>query len=132
MTTEEIKIVKQTWRNLEGIDPTLFGDVFYSRLFIADPSLKKMFRLPQEVQSKKLIDTLDLIVKSLGRLDELGNQIKDLGEKHVKYGVLPHHYDKVGDALIWSLKKGLGKDWNIEVENAWKKCYTILVNAMTN
>ncbi|WP_435354304.1 globin domain-containing protein [Emticicia sp. SJ17W-69] len=130
MTKEEIKIIKSTWRSLQGLDATLLGDVFYSRLFLDEPSLKKMFKISQQEQAKKLIDMLDLIVQRLDRLGELSDEIKAMAERHVGYGAKPKHYDQVGKALLWTLEKGLGKDWKPEVAAAWTKCYGILAGAM--
>lgn len=130
MTKEQVKIIRNTWRILQGVDATLLGDVFYSRLFLKEPSLRRMFQVPREIQAKKLIDMLDLIVSRLDRLNELGEDIKQLGKRHVDYGVKPKHYEYLGKALLWALRKGLGKDWSEEVEAAWMVCYATLVNAM--
>ncbi len=130
MTNEQVKIIRNTWRSLQGIDATLLGDVFYSRLFLKEPSLRKMFQVPREIQAKKLIDMLDMIVSRLDRLNEVSENIKQLGQRHVGYGVKPKHYEEVGKALLWSISKGLGKDWNPEVEAAWTACYALLTDAM--
>jgi nitric oxide dioxygenase len=130
MTNEQVKIIRNTWRSLQGVDPTLLGDVFYSRLFLKEPSLRKMFQVPRDVQAKKLIDMLDLIVSRLDRLNEVSEDIRQLAIRHVGYGVKPKHYEDVGKALLWTVSKGLGKDWNPEVEAAWTACYTLLMDAM--
>ena len=130
MTKEQARIVRNTWISLQGVDPSLLGDVFYSRLFLKEPSLRKMFQVSRKEQAKKLIDMLDLIVSRLDRLNELGEDIRQLAIRHEGYGVKPGHYEDVRNALLWSLSKGLGKDWNPEVEAAWVACYTILTNAM--
>ncbi len=130
MTIQEIEIVKSSWRKLEGIDPTLIGDVFYSKLFLDAPYLQKMFKSSKEAQAKKLIDMLHLIVLRLDKIDELSGEIKALANSHVAYGVKPKHYDLVGKSLIWTLKTGLGRDWNSSVERSWIACYTALVGAM--
>ncbi len=130
MTNEEIKIIRRTWRILQGLDTTLLGDVFYSRLFLDEPSLKKMFKISIEQQAKKLVGMLDHIVKRLERLNELSEDIKSMADRHVGYGVKPKHYDHVEKALLWTLEKALGKDWNSNVAEAWTKCYAILKDAM--
>ena len=130
MTAEQVKIIRNTWRSLQGIDATLLGDVFYSRLFLKEPSLRKMFQVPKEVQAKKLIDMLDLIVSRLDRIDEVSEDIRQLAIRHVSYGVKPKHFEDVGKALLWSISKGLGNDWNKEVEAAWAACYATLTSAM--
>jgi len=35
-------------------------------------------------------------------------------------------------ALLWTLKKGLDKDWTKDVEDARVACYTILADTMIN
>jgi len=32
----------------------------------------------------------------------------------------------IGDALLWTLAHGLGKDWNREVEEAWANCFSTI------
>ncbi|MFN8356014.1 MAG: globin domain-containing protein [Spirosomataceae bacterium] len=130
MTNYEIELVKRSWKRLDGVDPILLGDVFYSRLFLDNPSLEKMFKISKQEQAKKLIDMLDTIIKRLDNLTSLTDEIKAMAQRHVGYGVKPKHYLQVGEALIWTLSNGLGKDWDQETEKAWLNCYTLLANAM--
>jgi nitric oxide dioxygenase len=110
----------------------LIGDVFYSKLFIEVPHVKHLFKTPREAQSKKLVEMLSMIVGRLDRLDELTEEIRQLALRHVDYGVKISDYKAVGDALIWTLKQGLGSDWNSDVERAWSSCYKILSDTMIN
>jgi hemoglobin-like flavoprotein len=130
MTSEQIAIVKKSWRSLQGISPELLGDVFYSYLFLKNPSLEKMFKTSKEVQAKKLIDMLDIVVRRLDSLEELIEEIHAMAERHVEYGVKPKHYVQVGTALIWTLKTALGKDWKEDVSESWTACYQDLTQVM--
>jgi hemoglobin-like flavoprotein len=130
MTDKQIILIKNSWKIFRGIAPGLIGEVFYSRLFIMMPSLKSMFNNPMDQQYKKLTDMLSFIVARLDKLEEVTGPAKELALRHVQYGVRPGHYKLVGDALIWTLEKGLGKDWNKELEEAWASCYSILSNTM--
>lgn len=130
MTTEEAQIVRRTWRLLQQIDPVLLGDVFYSRLFLEAPSVEAMFKTSKEVQAKKLVDMLNMIVTRLNRLHELSADIRSMTLRHVGYGVEPIHYEQVGSALIWTLKTALGNDWTPAVEGAWLSCYATLTQVM--
>ncbi len=132
MTTQEVQIVKQSWKIFRAIDPVLVGDLFYSKLFADNPSLRKMFPKNMEGQYLKLLDMLTAIVMRLDNINELSSDMAAMGQRHVRYGVKPAHYTLVGNALLWTLEKGLGKDWNKEVEAAWTTCYTILADAMMN
>ena len=115
---------------LRDVDPTLLGDVFYSRLFLEHPALRSLFKSSMEEQYKKLIDTISVLVVRLDHLDELTADIQALAQRHVAYGVKPEHYDAVGAALLWTLEKGLGRDWTPIAEKAWTRCYQILAATM--
>jgi len=132
MDTEQIALVKKTWKIFREIDPFVFGDVFYSKLFIDEPPVKHLFRIPREEQSKKLIDMLSTVIGRLDRIDEVTEDIRQLALRHVGYGVKAEDYKAVGKALIWTLQQGLGNDWTPEVEEAWVSCYKILSDTMIN
>jgi hemoglobin-like flavoprotein len=132
MTEAEIILVKKTWKAFRGINPTTVGDLFYTKLFSDNPALRKMFPTNMEQQYQKLIDMLNAVVIRLDKLDELTEEIAAMAQRHVEYGVRPAHYKLVGKALLWTLQKGLGRDWNEEVKNAWSTCYKILADAMIN
>ena len=130
MTYAEIRLVKQSWRTLRAIDPGIVGDLFYSKLFMANPSLRNMFPKKMDEQYNKLMEMLSVIIARLDRMDELSDDIAAMARRHVQYGVRPAHYKLVGNALLWTLRQGLGQDWTLEVEQAWTKCYSNLADTM--
>ena len=89
-----------------------------------------MFPADMEQQYKKLIDMLSAIVMRLDNLEALTDDIAAMAQRHVQYGVKPLHYNLVGNALLWTLQQGLGKDWNKEIAEAWHNCFTLLANTM--
>lgn len=132
MTKEEIKLVKQSWRVFRSIDPAVVGDLFYSKLFADNPGLRKMFPDQMTEQYKKLMDMITMVVGRLENLDQLTEEISALAQRHVQYGVRPAHYKLIGNALLWTLEKGMGTDWSNELKMAWQACYTILSATMIN
>jgi nitric oxide dioxygenase len=62
MTTEQIQLVKKTWKAFRGINPETVGDLFYSKLFADNPSLRKMFPADMQQQYKKLMDMLHAVI----------------------------------------------------------------------
>lgn len=130
LTKKEIALIKKTWSLLGKIDTIVIGDIFYSNLFIENPELRKMFPLDMEGQYRKLVDMLDTIVERLEKLDELKGEIVAMAKRHNDYGVKPHHYNLVGKALLYTLRKALGKEWTDEVRSAWINCYAILSGTM--
>jgi hemoglobin-like flavoprotein len=130
MTQEQILLVKKSWRLFRNIDPAIVGDLFYSKLFADNPSVKKMFPTDMRLQYVKLIDMLSSIVSRLEQLDTVSEEIAAMARRHVKYGVRPAHYKLVGKALMWTLEKGLGNDWNDDLKEAWHNCYSLLSTTM--
>ena len=132
MTKEEIILIKRTWKLFREINPVVVGDTFYSKLFLDNPSVRKMFPKEMNQQYQKLIDMLSTVVGRLDNLEDLSGDIAAMAQRHVAYGVKPAQYQKVGEALLWTLEQGLGKDFTPEVKEAWTKCYTTLADAMIN
>jgi hemoglobin-like flavoprotein len=130
MTGQQIMVVKRSWGIFRNIDPILVGEVFYGRIFLKAPGIKKMFPVSMEAQYGKIIDMLSLMVARLERMDELTNEISALALRHVQYGVKRGHYEIVGEALLWTLEQGLGRDWTDEVKEAWTSCYTVFSDKM--
>ncbi len=81
-------------------------------------------------QYKKLIDILSAMVARLENIGSLEQEIFDMAKRHEGYGVQPKHYDMVGAALLWTLERGLGNDWNEDTAEAWVACYGIIAGQM--
>lgn len=106
------------------------AEIFYSKLFEKDPSLKPMFKGDMKEQGAKLMSMIGTAVNGLNNLDAIVPAVQNLGKTHVAYGVQDKHYDTVGAALLETLEAGLGDDFTPEVKNAWTEVYTILATTM--
>jgi hemoglobin-like flavoprotein len=56
--------------------------------------------------------------------------VRQLGARHVGYGVRDEHYATVGTALLWTLEKGLAEEFTPEVRDAWAAAYGLLADVM--
>ena len=130
MKPEQIKLVKKTWKILMGINPTIIGDAFYSKLFTDHPAIRKLFPSDMNQQYIKLVDMLTSIIMNLDHLESVSEEIIAMSNRHTGYGVKPAHYEMVGSALLWTLQKGLGTEWSDDIENAWIACYQSLADTM--
>ena len=130
MTHSQIQLVKKSWRLLREVPPAIVADAFYSKLFFDHPELRRMFPENMDEQYKKLMDMLTSMVLRLDDLSGIQQEIAELGERHEGYGVKKKHYAMVGAALLWTLERGLGNDWNEALAEAWKSCYETVANAM--
>ncbi|MBI1226544.1 MAG: hemoglobin [Bacteroidetes bacterium] len=130
MNQTQINLVKKSWRIVRQLPPSLVADTFYSKLFLDHSELRKMFPKNMDEQYRKLMDMLSAVVARLDNLDVLQQDIADMAKRHVGYGVQAKHYAMVGSALLWTLEKGLGSDWNEDTAKAWTTCYGILADSM--
>ena len=129
MTNEQIKLVQDSFRQVAPIAETA-AQLFYARLFELDPDLELLFKGNLSEQGRKLMQMLGLAVNSLDRMEQLLPTVQSLGTRHVSYGVRDKDYDTVGQALLWTLQKGLGEAFTPDVEAAWSEVYATLASAM--
>ena len=129
MTNEQIKLVQDSFRQVTPIAETA-AQLFYARLFELDPDLESLFKGNLSEQGRKLMQMLGLAVSSLDRMDQLMPVVRSLGTRHVSYGVRDKDYNTVGQALLWTLRKGLGDAFTPDVEAAWSNVYGTLASAM--
>jgi len=129
MTNEQIKLVQDSFRQVRPIAETA-AQLFYARLFELDPDLELLFKGNLNEQGRKLMQMLGLAVNSLDRMEQLLPVVRSLGTRHVTYGVRDKDYDTVGQALLWTLRKGLGEAFTPDVEAAWSNVYATLAAEM--
>ena len=129
MTNDQIKLVRDSFRQVAPIAETA-AQLFYARLFELDPDLELLFKGNLTEQGRKLMQMLGLAVNSLDRMEQLLPVVRSLGTRHVGYGVQDKHYETVGKALLWTLRKGLGEAFTPDVEAAWSHVYATLANEM--
>ena len=129
LTMTQIELVQKTFAVVAPIADDAAA-LFYRRLFEIDPRLEPMFKGNMAVQRRKLMVMLSAAVKGLPRLDRLVPVLEDLGRRHAHYGVEDRHYETVGEALLWTLEKGLGPEFTPEVREAWTSVYGIVASTM--
>ena len=129
MTKEQIQLVQQTFMKVLPISD-LAAQLFYTRLFEIDPSLKPMFKGDMQEQGRKLMQMIGMAVQGLTVPGEIMGLLAELGRKHAEFGTVDAHYDKVGMALLWALGQGLGADFTPEVQTAWTEAYEFLAKVM--
>ena len=129
MHPTQIELVQSSFARVEPI-AEIAADLFYTRLFELDPSLRLMFKGDIAEQGKKLMTTLRIVVNGLTRLEALVPAVQALGRRHVGYGVADEHYAIVAEALLWTLDRGLGEAFTPDVAAAWSAAYGILADVM--
>jgi hemoglobin-like flavoprotein len=129
LTAQDISLVRASFAQIAPIQGAA-ADLFYDRLFEIAPGLRPMFPTDLAEQKRKLMAMIAAAVGGLGDLDKLVPQVKALGARHANYGVTAAHYGIVGDALMWTLERGLGDGFTVDTRAAWSKVYGILASTM--
>ena len=129
MTPQQIDLVQKSFGLVKPIAATA-AELFYNRLFTLDPSLRPMFKGEMRQQGQMLMSMIGAAVGGLRNLSTLAPVVRQLGARHVRYGVRTEHYATVGGALVWTLEQGLGPKFTPEVREAWIAAYSLLADVM--
>jgi hemoglobin-like flavoprotein len=129
MTPEQVKLVQQSFAQVAPIADKA-AEIFYGRLFEIAPSVKPLFHGDMAEQRSKLMAALAAVVAGLSNLSSVLPVASALAKRHVGYGARPEHYSAVGEALLWTLARGLGPQWTPEVAAAWTSAYATLSGFM--
>ena len=95
------------------------------------PQVRPLFPADLKEQKRKLMAMLGTAVTNLHQVEKIVPAVQDLGRRHAGYGVTAEHYKPVGEALIWTLRQGLGDGFTPALEGAWVEAYTTLAGVMT-
>ncbi|TCI00019.1 hemin receptor [Roseococcus sp. SYP-B2431] len=132
MDAHRIELVRASFPKVAAIAPQA-ARLFYGRLFDLDPSVERLFDPARMTsQGAKLMTALGFVVAHLDRPERLLPVARDLAVRHLSYGVRREHYIPVGEALLWTLEKGLGDGFTPELRAAWAEAYVTLAAAMTD
>ena len=129
MNHKQIELVHASWKKVLIVGDAA-ANLFYTRLFTLDPSLRPMFKGEMKEQGRRLVAMITVAVNGLARIETLVPVIEALGRRHAGYGVEDRHYAVVGAALVWTLEQELNRHFTAEVEQAWRAAYQVLSTTM--
>jgi len=94
---------------------------FYAELLTHYPDMRPLFsHLDMVQQEAKMIHTIEVVIMSLRKPDQLLEVIKELGFRHQGYGAKPEDFEHVNKTLLHVMSEFAAKAWTAEVENAWE------------
>jgi hemoglobin-like flavoprotein len=125
LSSSHTALVQSSFRALLPISDTV-ARLFYDRLFELAPEVRPLFKGNIDQQGPKLIGMLAIAVKQLERPEDLIPALRELGKRHVDYGVKREHYALVGAAFLWTLRESLGASFTEDVRTAWATTFGFL------
>jgi methyl-accepting chemotaxis protein len=129
LNPRQILLIKISWSYLSGRLEE-FGDTFYRILFDLEPSLRAVFKNDIVVQQEKFSAMVNHIVTHIQHTPALDPDLRQLGHRHLDYGVEPQHYDTVMIAFLLALEKRLKRKWDNETKEAWTMAFVYVVSQM--
>jgi PAS domain S-box-containing protein len=131
MTPEQVKLVQDSFAKVVPIADAA-ADLFYDRLFTIAPEVRTLFPKDMTEQKKKFMHMIAAAATNLHQLEKIIPAVEDLGRRHVTYGVTDSHYERVGEALLWTLEQKLGPSFTPKVREAWTATYATVADVMKN
>jgi serine/threonine protein kinase/hemoglobin-like flavoprotein/class 3 adenylate cyclase len=129
--SDVVFLVQSSFDRLEG-KASRFAEAFYDELFEIHPDAIPLFEhADMKRQQQMLFETLAVAVRGLDDFAKIEQAVRELGERHVDYGVTLRDYKFVGQALLGTLARFLGEAFTPEAELAWREVYSTLVRTMT-
>jgi nitric oxide dioxygenase len=126
-------IVKSTVPLLESGGETL-TTYFYKKLLTRYPQVQPLFNQAHQAsgdQPRALANGVLMYARHIDQLDQLGDLVAKIINKHVALQILPEHYPLVGECLLEAIREVLGAEIATdEVISAWGKAYGQLADIL--
>jgi hemoglobin-like flavoprotein len=112
-----------------------FATAFYASMFELAPHARALFPDDLAAQRTKLVDELSVLVQAVTEthdregLHAFVTRGRELGARHVGYGVQRDDYDVMGRALLAALATVLAP-WDEARRGAWTKLYRLITDVM--
>ncbi|KAK9265896.1 hypothetical protein L1049_012448 [Liquidambar formosana] len=143
-TEKEEALVKESWEVLKQNIPQ-HSLHFFTLILEIVPAAKSMFSYLKDSDeilqnNPKLkahaVKVFNMTCESAVQLREKGevvvaeNTLKNLGSVHLKSGIIDPHFEVVKEALLRTIKEGVGEKWSEEMGCAWGRAYDQLAAAI--
>jgi hemoglobin-like flavoprotein len=101
--------------------------LFYTRLFERNPAARALFPADMTRQHAHFNVALAILVANLEFLGALDDPLRELGARHVAYGVSREHYAEFRDVLIDLLADCAGDLWSPRLRDDWWTALTQVI-----
>jgi hemoglobin-like flavoprotein len=129
VTPDQIHLLRKSFSRFESKAQISILS-FYRRLFELAPELRTLFRASIEEQSTQLVDMLSLAIHRTDRRESVETELRQLGARHVIYGVKDEYYDVFVRALMDTLAEVLGIHFTPAIRAAWQEFFDFTTGAM--
>lgn len=133
LNASDCAIVKSTVPLLESGGEALTTH-FYKKLLSRYPQVRPLFNQAHQTsgdQPRALANGVLMYARHIDQLEQLGDLVARIINKHVALQILPEHYPLVGECLLEAIREVLGAEIATdEVIAAWGKAYQQLADIL--
>lgn len=133
LTAQDRAIVKSTVPLLESGGEALMTH-FYNMMLTEYPQVRPLFNQANQAsgdQPRALANGVLMYARHIDQLDQLGDLVARIINKHVALQILPEHYPIVGSCLLRAIEEVLGSDIATpQVLAAWGAAYNQLADIL--
>lgn len=129
MTPQQVALVQESWAAM-GPQINAVAARFYHLLFEADPNVRDLFSEDPNVQADILVTEMALIVNSIPRFDAFTARARELGARHVQYGVTHRHFEIAERVLLQTFEETFGPAFTDELREAWRMGFDLMAETM--
>ncbi len=133
LSASDRAIVKATVPLLESGGETLTTH-FYKKMLGEYPQVRPLFNPAHQAsgdQPRALANGLLMYARHIDELEQLGDLLAKIINKHVALQILPEHYPIVGSCLLSAIREVLGEEIATdEVLQAWGRAYQQLADVL--
>ena len=129
ITPSQVLLVQSSFEHVLPI-ADVAGLLFYERIFTLALEARALFGDDIALQASRTMAAVKTAVDGLDDIEQVAPFLVRLGARHVRYGVVPEHFDLVGEAFLWTLEQGLGDAFTPEVHEAWVAAFGVIARAM--
>src|SRR5262245_7411600 len=94
------------------------------------PATRALFRGDLRADGRMLAHMLQFLVYALARPESLALGLRELGDRHAKFGVVAAHYPILRTALLETAEDILGERHTPEVGSAWAATVDTIIDGM--
>ncbi|UCZ83580.1 NO-inducible flavohemoprotein [Pseudomonas sp. L5B5] len=133
LSVQDRAIIKSTVPLLESGGEALITH-FYRMMLSEYPEVRPLFNQAHQTsgdQPRALANGVLMYARHIDQLDQLGDLVAKIINKHVALQILPEHYPIVGSCLLRAISEVLGSEIATpEVIAAWAAAYNQLANIL--
>ena len=130
LSPQQRALVKRTFTHIAP-NHDIVARLFYDKLFEIAPELQQMFTHSMDMQRAKVMHMLAALVAAMDDPSHFTRMARELGKRHIDYGVMKNQYTLVGQALMWALEEACPDVMTAAALDAWNAAYDVMAATAT-